>query len=82
VAKSIKSETTVSLVVIGSVVGAIFTAYQIFSPAFAQIQLNESQLEMRHEINKSLKKSQLESDKHMLLISNSLSRIEGRLQKD
>ena len=80
-ATSIKPETTVSIVILGGILGSLFTAYQVFSPAFEQIKINESQLVMHQELLKSLQSSQINANQHLLKISNSLSRIEGRMQK-
>lgn len=78
---TIKSDTPVSLFVLGAVVMAVFALYTSFEPDFKQIEVNASEIRSNKEDLNELKITQKAIFKHMIEVTNSLSRIEGRLER-
>jgi len=76
----IKSESPVSLFVLGAVVMAIFAIYTTFEPSFTQINVNKAEIRSNQKELNELKITQKAIFKHMIENKASLSRIEGRLQ--
>ena len=71
--QTIKPESPVSLMVLAAVIVGTFTLFTTFEPSFQQIEVNAAEIENIKEVQKDY----LE---HMIKVTNSLSRIEGRLE--
>ncbi len=80
--RDIVPETSVNLIILAAVIAGLFSTYQLFAPELTQIRVNKSAIENQSEILEDLKENQLTTNKHLLMISNSVSRIAGKLEKD
>jgi hypothetical protein len=77
--KQIGPETSINLLILAAILAAIFSAYKVFAPELTQISVNKDQLRNHHEILRDLRRYQVTTNLHLLKISNSVSRIEGKL---
>ena len=76
---TIKSDTPVSIFVLGAVVMGVFALYTTFEPDLKQIEVNASEIRSNRDDLNELKITQKAIFEHMIEVTNSLSRIEGRL---
>ena len=77
--QTIKPESSVSLLIMGAVVVAIFTIFTTVEPSFKQIEVNASQITTNAGDIEVIQSTQREYIKYMIKITSALSRIEGRL---
>lgn len=79
--KQITPETPVNLFILGSFIVGLFALYQVFAPYLEMVKVNSSVIQNHSEIIHSLKDTHKVYNQHILKISSSLSRIEGKLEK-
>ena len=75
----VKPESPVSLLILAAVVMALFTLFTTFEPSFQQIKINATEIRSNSSDIDSVKEIQKDYLDHMISVSKSLSRIEGRL---
>ena len=76
---SLNTESTISLVVLASIVIALFAIYNAFEDDFKKIEVNASEIKTQRRDLLEIKLNQKEIHNSLIDVSKSLSRIEGQL---
>lgn len=79
VSQTIKPESSVSLIILAALAVAFFTLVTWVEPSFQQIEVNAAEIRSNSSDIHNIQSTQKDYLKHMIDVTNSLSRIEGRL---
>ena len=79
--KSINQETPITMFAASALVVGCFALYQIFAPTIEMVKVNSAEISNHKNLIRAVHQRGDSHSDLLLKISNSLSRIEGKMEK-